>query len=115
MSPDDGALVLDMWLAARRAQAYVRDVSRTDFERNLMLQDAVAHQIQIIGEAAGQVSAEFQLAHSEIPWRQIIGMRHRLVHGYREVRPDVVWDTARNAIESLIAALQPLIPPEEAD
>lgn len=115
MSPNDAALVLDMWLAARRAQAYVHDVSRPEFERNLILQDAVAHQIQIIGEAAGQVSTEFQQAHPEIPWRQIIGMRHRLVHGYREVRADVVWDTARNAIGSLIAALEPLIPPEEAD
>ena len=115
MSPDDAALVLDMWLAARRAQAYVSDVSRAEFERNLMLQDAVAHQIQMIGEAASQISTEFQQSHADIPWRQIIGMRHRLVHDYNKIDVQRVWEAARGSVPQLIGAVEPLVPPDEED
>lgn len=60
MPPNEAGLLLDMLLAARRAHSYLRDASRADFDGSPLLQDAVAHQIQIIGEAASQVSEQFQ-------------------------------------------------------
>ncbi len=64
--PRDEAYLLDIVLAAKRAVKYVAKVSRSDFETNDMVQDAVARTLEIIGEAAGSVSAEFQEAHSDI-------------------------------------------------
>ena len=60
--------------------------------------------------AAGKVSREFHDAHTEISWREIVGMRHRLIHNYADVRLDLVWDVSRNKLPALIAALRPLVP-----
>jgi uncharacterized protein with HEPN domain len=49
----------------------------------------------------------------DIPWREIIGLRHRLIHGYAEVQLDRVWAIVQNDLAPLIAALEPLIPPDE--
>ena len=69
--------------------------------------------LEVIGEAAGKVSPATQAAHPEIPWREINGMRHRLIHGYAEVRLDLVWSVAQERLGPLIAALEPLIPDED--
>jgi uncharacterized protein with HEPN domain len=47
--------------------------------------------LEVLGEAAGRVSATTRDAHPEIPWREITGMRRRLIHGYADVRLDLVW------------------------
>ena len=113
MQPDDQSLLLDMLIAARQAGKYVRDVTLTDFHASEVLQDAVIRQVQIIGEAASQLSLALRAAHPEIPWDDIIGMRHRLVHDYRRINRDIVWATVHEALPGLIAALEPLVPPPE--
>lgn len=60
----------------------------------------------MIGEAAGKVSAATSAAHPEIPWREITGMRHRLIHGYGEVRLDLGWMVLRERLGPLIAVLE---------
>ena len=77
-------------------------------------QIAVIRSLEVIGEAAGKVSPGMQAAHPEIPWRDITGMRHRLIHAYAEVRLDLVWTVATQRLGPLIAALEPLIPDEGA-
>ena len=68
--------------------------------------------MEIIGEAASRLSAETRAAHPPIPWREIVGMRNRLVHAYFEIDLRLVWDTVRNDLPPLIARLEPLVPPE---
>ncbi len=90
---------------------YVQDQTWAGFSDDPARQDAVAYQIQIIGEAATRVSEQFREAHPEVPWSMIIGMRHRIVHNYRDLRRDILWSTARNDLPDLIALLEPLVPP----
>lgn len=71
--------------------------------------------IQIIGEAARHISPEYQAEHPEIPWREIIGMRHRLVHDYVDIDPVRGWEVVQKDIPELIILLTPLIPPKEPD
>lgn len=59
-----------------------------------MIQNAIVHELQILGEAAGRVSGELTDQHPELPWRQVTGIRHKIVHNYFAVDLDVVWDTA---------------------
>ncbi len=68
--------------------------------------------MEIVGEAASRVGAETREAHPSFPWREIVGMRNRLVHAYFEIDLRLVWDTVRNDLPPLIARLEPLVPPE---
>ena len=68
-----------MLLAARKIRDFTQGVSQERFQQDELMQHAIMRLIQIIGEAARKVSQEFRQAHPEIPWRQAIGMRHRLV------------------------------------
>lgn len=86
----DIALLLDMMLAARDARNFIKGFDFSDFQESRLHQNAVIRSIEVIGEAAGKVSPEFCSEHMDIPWREITGMRHRLIHGYAEVRLDLV-------------------------
>ncbi|HET8995626.1 MAG TPA: DUF86 domain-containing protein [Acetobacteraceae bacterium] len=109
----DETLLLDMLLAARDAIGFVAAIDEAQFEDSKLHQNAVIRSIEIIGEAAGKVSRAFQQVHPEFPGMAIIGMRHRLIHDYNEVRLDLVWDVARNRLPELITALQVLVPPPD--
>lgn len=106
----DDAYVLDMLLAARKIQRYCQGVGWDEFERQEILQDAVLRLIQIIGEAAWKLSDEYREIHPDIPWQEIIGMRHRLVHEYFHLDLERVWDVIQNDISGLISQLDPLVP-----
>jgi uncharacterized protein with HEPN domain len=77
----DAALCLDMLLAARDARVFIVGLDETAFAASRLHQNAAIRSLEIIGEAAGKVSATARAAHPEIPWREITGMRHRLIHG----------------------------------
>jgi uncharacterized protein with HEPN domain len=106
----DAALLLDMLLAARDAQSFVEGLDEAAFRASRLHQNAVIRSLEIIGEAAGKVSAATQAAHPQIPWRDITGMRHRLIHGYGEVRLDIVWTVVREHLDPLLVELKRLIP-----
>lgn len=108
----DAALLLDMLLAARDAREFIKGLDERAFLASRLHQNAAIRSLEVIGEAAGKVSAAAQAAHPEIPWREITGMRHRLIHGYGEVRLDLVWLVVRDRLGTLIAALEPLAPGE---
>jgi len=114
MRPDD-IFVLDMLLAAREAVEFVQESSPQAFEQDRMRQLAVIKSIEVIGEAASKISGDFRDAHPELPWPDIVGMRHRLVHGYFEINPSRVWQTVREDLPKLVEALENLVPPEELD
>ncbi len=109
----DEAYLLDVVLAAKRAVKYLAEISRERFEKDELLQDAVARTLEIIGEAARLVSPDFQEAHSEIPWHIMIGIRNRIVHEYSRINWGTIWDTVKNDLPNLILLLEPLIPPED--
>ena len=108
----DAALLLDMMLAARDALSFVEGLDEAGFRKSRLHQNAVIRALEVIGEAAGRVSSATQAAHPEIPWREITGMRHRLIHGYDEVDLDRVWRALRDDLAPLIAVLEQLVPRE---
>jgi len=109
--PDrDTALLLDMLLAARDALAFVAGMSEIAFRESRLHQNAVIRSLEVIGEAAGKVSAPTQALLEEIPWREITGMRHRLIHGYADIRLDLVWFVVTERLDALIAVLVCVVP-----
>lgn len=110
----DLSLLLDMLLAAQDARTFVVGMDAAAFRTSRLHQHAVIRALEVIGEAAGKVSPDFQAAHADIPWREITGMRHRLIHGYAAVDLDLVWSVVGEQLAPPIARLTPLIPPEGA-
>jgi uncharacterized protein with HEPN domain len=109
----DDAYLLDMLLAARKALEFTHGMSREQFLANEMAQQAVMRLIQVIGEAARQISSGFKEAHPDIPWPGIVGMRHRLVHEYFRINAAEVWLVVDRDLPDLIPRLELLVPPDE--
>lgn len=78
---------------ARKANQFMDGRSRSDLDNDEMLSYAVRYALQIVGEAASQITMETRDAYPAIDWKSIIGMRQWLVHGYERVRNDIVWNT----------------------
>ena len=110
----DEAFLLDMLLAARELRQFTEGVSFENFNNDRLLQHAVIRLIEIIGEAARNVSADFKAGHPEIPWAAIVGMRHRLVHEYFRVASDKVWEVVQKDLPELVGLIEPLVPPDGA-
>ncbi len=90
-------------------EEYLKDKEFQEFTNNHMLQDAVIREIEIIGEATKNLAEDFKNKYPEIPWRQIAGMRDKLIHGYFGVDLDAVWDTATTDVPSLKERLQEIL------
>ncbi len=110
MQHDDAVYLGHMLDAARKAAALVQGKRRSDFDKEEPIRLALAHLIQIIGEAARRVSSDCQQAHAKIPWKAIVSMRHKVVHDYMDLNEDVVWDTATTDLPKLVAQLEKIVP-----
>lgn len=70
---------------------------------------AVVRALQLVGQAARNVSEETRLAHPGIPWREIIGMRNVVVHDYADVDLSLVWKTVRHDLPPLVERLKGML------
>ncbi len=75
---------------AREALALAQGKTREDLDSDRTFELALSKLLEIIGEAADRIPAEFQMEHPEIEWAQIIGFRNRLIHGYDAVDFDII-------------------------
>lgn len=80
MRQPDEAILLDMLMFSRRIRDKVQSVTRAEFDADEDLQLALTHLIQIVGEAASRTTQSLRSTYPEVPWAQVIGMRHRIVH-----------------------------------
>lgn len=92
--------------AAEQALAFVRERHRKDLEGDAMLRLALTRAVEIVGEAAAQVSEAGRDELPAVPWPQIIGMRNRLVHAYFDINRDILWDTVELALPPLLEQLK---------
>ena len=112
MRRDDAYLLYNL-LAAQKALKFVEGINRNQFEDNEIIQNAVMRPLEIIGEAAAKISKEFRKTHSEIPWKEMVGMRNRLVHEYFRIDLGAVWDTIHKDLPKLIEIIKLLVPEED--
>jgi uncharacterized protein with HEPN domain len=89
----DGERLADIIEAAEKISIRAGK-GRQAFDADEDVQIVLVHLIQVIGEAASGLSDELTSAHPEVPWRQIVAIRNRVVHGYFEVDLDILWDVA---------------------
>ena len=106
---DDQVYLKHMRDYAREAVDMLAGKTQTDLAQNRMLELALTRLIETIGEAASKVSGGMKTSLPQVPWREIIGMRNRLIHGYDTVDLKVLWDTIAEDLPPLITDLEKII------
>jgi uncharacterized protein with HEPN domain len=87
----DRDFLSDIQEAIRRTAAYTAETGYEAFLADTKTQDAVVRNLEIIGEATKNLSAELRAQYADIPWKSMAGIRDRLIHHYFGVNLDVVW------------------------
>jgi uncharacterized protein with HEPN domain len=98
---DDRTYLLHILDAIEKIERYIATADFGSFSNDDMMVDAVVRELEIIGEASGNLSDSFQDKQFEIPWYKIKAMRNVLIHEYFGINLKVVWDTCKNDMPSL--------------
>lgn len=101
--------LLHMREFAAEALALTANKSRQELDSDRVLQLACDRLVELIGEAATHVPQNLRDAHPSIPWKNIIGMRNWLIHGYVGIDRDLMWSTLRNDLPLLLVALDEIL------
>lgn len=109
MKKDDTVYLLHILDAIDLITEYTKGMSENEFLSNSMAHDAVVRQIEIIGEAARNVSDEFQAKHPKLPWSKMTGIRNKIVHEYFNVNYSIVWDTIKDDLPLLKRSLKKIL------
>jgi uncharacterized protein with HEPN domain len=97
----DRAYLKDILEAISDIEVFIANINETEFYKNKEKKYAVVRALEIIGEAAKNLSKELRAKHKEIPWKEIAGMRDKLIHFYFGIKWELVWETVKNKIPEL--------------
>ncbi len=92
---DDSLYIDHILRSINNILEYTKGISKKDFSKNNLVQDAVIRNFEIIGEATKKVSKVYKQTHVEIPWKEMSGMRNKLIHDYIGVDIAVIWKTIK--------------------
>lgn len=108
MQPEDEVRIRHLIDAARTAAHFVEGRERPDLDTNEMLRLALTKLVEIVGEAAKQVTPSGRAELPDVPWSAAARTRDRLVHHYFDINLDVLWQTATEDLPALLALLPDL-------
>ncbi|MCX6739500.1 MAG: DUF86 domain-containing protein [Candidatus Parcubacteria bacterium] len=106
---DDNVYLQHIKDAINKIEQYLEGYSYEQFLEDSKTVDAVIREVSIIGEASNNISKEFQMKHSELPWRRMVGMRNRLIHEYFGVSEESVWSTAKDDLPPLKKQIEEIL------
>ena len=108
-SERDKGRLMDIIQAADNIISFTNELSLEELSVDKLRYFAVVKNVEIIGEASYMLSSDFKEAHNDIPWNDIIKMRHVLVHGYASVLPELLWQTALEDVPKLKVQIEALL------
>jgi len=109
MQHDDVSRLRHMLDAARKAVEFSKGKDRGSLDSDEQLLLSLTRLLEIIGEAAKNISSDLRIRQPEIPWKDIAGTRDRLSHGYFDVDYDIVWNIVSNDLPFLISKLEKIV------
>lgn len=104
----DKTYINQILVAINKIDNYTQN-GKSDFFDLEIIQDAVIRNIEIIGEITKRVSEEFKVAHYDIPWRQMAGIRDVLIHDYDSIDLEIVWNVVENELPKIKLKLSDII------
>lgn len=113
MSKNDDAYLHHILDSISKIEDFTEDINEKEFKTNELVQSAVIRKIEIIGEATKQISNKTKDKYPNIPWKDIAGMRDKLIHGYFGVDIDAVWDTIQRDIPKLKKDIEKVLEEEK--
>ena len=111
----DCQYLADIVEAMKRALAYARDLSFHNFTNHNMAQDAILRNLQVIGEAAKKLSPALRARYRDVPWRDMAGLRDRIVHDYFGIDYEVAWDVVTNDLPRLLDVIEVILDAENRE
>jgi uncharacterized protein with HEPN domain len=105
----DAVRIRHMADAARKAIRFTQSKKRIDLDTEEQLALALVRLVEIIGEAASKVTDGTKVQFSAIPWKNIIGTRHRIIHAYENVDYDILWQIVHTDLPILIQQLEEIL------
>jgi uncharacterized protein with HEPN domain len=111
----DQTYLVDIATTCQTVVELTESMNQSTFIEDKRTHLAVLYQITVIGEIVKRLSLEFRESHSEIPWKQIAGMRDKLIHDYNNVDLDLAWEVCRSSIPDLLNFITPLLSQRETD
>jgi uncharacterized protein with HEPN domain len=99
--PKDRERLLHIIEAIDNIVEFVERKSFVEYKNDKMLRFAVIKNLEIIGEASYLLTKDFKIKHNSVEWNDIIGMRHILVHGYYQIKDEIVWATIETELMPL--------------
>lgn len=99
--PSDRERVQHIIEAIEKIEMFLDEISLEEFKNDEKTQLAITKLYEIIGEAAYNLSKDYRVKHADIPWEDMAGMRHVLVHNYYEVIPQILWETWQDELPEL--------------
>jgi uncharacterized protein with HEPN domain len=109
MFKDDETRLRHILDAAREAVGFIEGLQREDLDKDRKLYLSLIRLLEVIGEAARNLSSEFRQEHPDLEWKSMVGMRDRLIHGYFDVNLEVLWETVTSDLPPLIEKLEKII------
>ena len=105
----DPGRLLDIVQAAKHIVSFTEGLTTEELYSDKLRYFAVVKNVEIIGEAAYMLSPDFKEKHPDIPWKDIIRMRHVLVHGYATIQMELLWHTALTDVPQLIRQIERIL------
>lgn len=99
----------DIYEAIQRIATYTESMTYEQFLRDYKTQDAVVRNLEVIGEAAKSLSTHLKKAHPQIPWRELAGVRDKMIHHYFGINYEIVWTIAKEELPRLLPQIEDML------